>query len=228
MVEISKTPTLCDKFIKWGLIALVLWLIYTFLMSRKETKVENQVTAYKEKLMQDLKGVRNRFMGKGNKSGTVYVPVNGKNVHIDLSESASDLVDDTTPLGQHVSELKTKGKRSLAPLPKYSRRFQLKGTKKALTKDFDTYSEQAEKLLPPQNSTAPLGSKMSECEAKWVAKAHLPSLVEIKEAQSIRQSSYFNELPIKRRRITDASRIMRAPLSIPEPPNLVFNQPVLD
>jgi len=226
----KKDTNFFQTLLKWGLVAVAAWLVYSFFQNKKQKKdPQTELIQFQEKLISDLKSVRNKFMGAKSNNGSVYVPKNYKpisNKEPELSDGCAQLVDQNAPLGSHVSELKSVGKRKLAPMPRNSRRFQLRNIKKKLSTGFKEYAARASKLLPPQGQTAPENSDLSDVEKKWVKRANLPSLDQIKEAQSIRASTYFNQVPLKKDRISDATHCLRAPLKTPPPPKMIFNQPL--
>jgi hypothetical protein len=113
----------------------------------------------------------------------------------------------------------TKSKRSVVPLPK-GKKYGLVGSRKVVSKEMSEFEKRADALLPKEDQN------LTESEKKWISKAHLPSLSQIKDAQYIRQDSYFHQIPIKNRR--EGSTVVRAPLSKPTPPNLLFDQPIVD
>jgi hypothetical protein len=125
-------------------------------------------------------------------------------------------------LGNHVSDnIRLTGqKTNYQPFQKFVRRFTPVGQRQNNNASKDLYYEKAAKLLPPSDERGLSGS-----DKKWISKANLPSLDEIRDAQSICTTRYFNQLPNYKRNRLDQYDLRSKLVAPSPPPDFMFNQP---
>lgn len=197
----------CDNLLKWGAFLLIGFLIFRFFEQKNnESKTANEVA--KENFANELSDLRKRYVNKVTKDGVVIVPDGPK-----YSTKSRVVVEDG-----EVAKV-TKTKRSVVPLQR-GKKYGLVGSRQSVSEGMSEYEQRAEALLPKDSQ------ELSEVEKKWISKAHLPSVQQIKDAQFVQQDVFFHQIPVKNRR--DGASVARPALKKPTPPNLLFDQPIVD
>lgn len=220
MAEKLSEKTTCDKLIKFGVLLLIGYLLYKWWEKKQDdSRSANEVA--EDNFSQQLSDLRQRYVNRVTDTGLVILPDGAKfstNAPVVL-KPATTMVDGDSEVEKHFNLVKTKGSRTLLPFQR-GRKFRLVGSRKPVSEGMVDYEKRAEALLPKNDDN------LSEVEKKWVGKAHLPSLQQIKDAQYVQQEAFFNQIPIKNRRI--AASTHRVALQKPSPPELLFDQPIID
>ena len=222
-----------NRLLLLGLVFFLGYVFYQYFMSSKN----NNVQTPQNMISSQLKAIQNQatkaakqlglFTNQNNNTGGDSFNgnnsrKNGTNAPLNQSlpsNCSSYRLKRRSTIGNHVSENVRAGKTPFKAMPKRKAKLRLRSLDSNLTGSKD-FQDRASRLLPPETSA------LNKEERKWVKGANLPSLNEIKQAQSINTERYFNQIPdLKYTRETTADT--RNKMNAPPPPNqMIFNRPV--